>query len=189
MPSQYPLAAITYAAHGTEMDDTPTHEQFHTQMEQDIVAITAELGINPSGTAATVAARIAAAQTRADQAYTDAWAINTSLNSLINARAVIASRFVTLAGTSALGNNALNVRAGTIVITLAAGGLGGCLFPSTMPGSYVPIVCNGDTGTSNGGAAVGVDAWDANGITIHMQRADGTNGSGSVRINYLAIGL
>ena len=57
MASSYPGAYPTYAAHGANMDDVPLHDDVHVQHEEDIVAIATELGLNPSGSDATVAAR------------------------------------------------------------------------------------------------------------------------------------
>lgn len=63
MPSSYPGAADSFGAPaGSDPQSTPvggrTHSQSHTDLGDAVEAIEAELGLNPSGAAATVAARL-----------------------------------------------------------------------------------------------------------------------------------
>lgn len=58
MASSYPGAYDTFASPGTNLSSSPTHSSQH-QLEGDAIeAIQAELGLNPSGSSATVAARL-----------------------------------------------------------------------------------------------------------------------------------
>ena len=63
MPSSYPGAADSFGAPaGSDPQSTPvggrTHSQSHTDLGDAVEAIETELGLNPSGAAATVAARL-----------------------------------------------------------------------------------------------------------------------------------
>jgi hypothetical protein len=194
MPSLYPGAYDVFDVHGTLMNEEPLHDDVHVKVEDAIKATQAELGLNPSGPAATVVARLNTIEasstamraqlgtTPQSSSYATVQAATTDLRADVvamdAAKTEITSRFVTITGgTSALGNNAINLRAGTVVLTLAAFGVGTITYPSSIAAAYVPMVCNGDTGTSNGGASVGCDTWSTTTLT------------GSVRINYQCLGV
>ena len=60
MPTNYPSDFDNFPAHGAQMDDTPTHDDAHVDLEDAVEAIQAELGLNPAGAEDTVSERIAA---------------------------------------------------------------------------------------------------------------------------------
>lgn len=64
MPA-YPAAYPVFPAHGAQMDDPPiVHNDAHLQLEGEVLAMTQELGLNPSGIHATVVARISALESQ-----------------------------------------------------------------------------------------------------------------------------
>jgi hypothetical protein len=67
----YPSGYDTFPAHGALMSDTPTHDDSHILLEEAVAALQAALGLNPSASAATVAARIG----RIDQVVADRTAV------------------------------------------------------------------------------------------------------------------
>lgn len=60
MTTGYPGAYDSFAAPGTNLSSTPNHDDMHIDVQDAVEAIQAELGLNPSGSSVTVAARIAA---------------------------------------------------------------------------------------------------------------------------------
>jgi hypothetical protein len=60
MTTSYPGAFDTFADAGTNLSSTPNHSVMHNNVQDAVEAIEAELGLNPSGSSATVAARFSA---------------------------------------------------------------------------------------------------------------------------------
>lgn len=58
MPTNYPSGFDVFPSHGALMSDAPTHDDAHVDLEDAIAAIQAALGLNPQGSAGTVAGRL-----------------------------------------------------------------------------------------------------------------------------------
>lgn len=70
MTTSYPGAYDAFAAPGANLSDTPNHDDMHIDVQDAVEAIEAELGLNPSGSAATVAARLNAIDATTYSAWT-----------------------------------------------------------------------------------------------------------------------
>lgn len=66
MAASYPAGYDVMLEPGSSLSGPPLHDSLHLQLSDILAAIEAELGINPSGTDATVAATLAALPTRYD---------------------------------------------------------------------------------------------------------------------------
>lgn len=79
MPSNYPgaLDTLTNPAAG-DFQNSPSHSAQHIAANDAIEAIEAELGTDPAGAYATVAARLAALTPSAWTAFTPTWTLTTS---------------------------------------------------------------------------------------------------------------
>ncbi len=60
MTTSYPGGFDAFAAPGTNLSSTPNHDDMHIDVQDAVEAIQAELGLNPRGSSASVAARLAA---------------------------------------------------------------------------------------------------------------------------------
>ena len=69
MPTNYPTSIDTYPAPGTNLGSTPTHATMHINTQDAMVAVQTELGANPSGAYATVAARLGDIEQLGTRAY------------------------------------------------------------------------------------------------------------------------
>jgi hypothetical protein len=104
MASSYPGALDNLAT--TRADDTPmftTHANDHNDANDALNKIEAELGINPSGTSATVAARLTAIVARLDEIQPvapDSYSVtNTSTDRVIDGSSTTIAEILNVLGT------------------------------------------------------------------------------------------
>lgn len=64
MATNYPGSYDSFPAPGTNLSSTPNHDDMHIDVQDAVEAVQAELGLNPRGSSATVAARLTAIEGR-----------------------------------------------------------------------------------------------------------------------------
>ena len=162
MAITYPGAVDAFPPIGTEVNTNDTvgsrtHRDMHNDLGDAVVAIETELGVNPSGTEATVAARLAALE--ADTGWRDVSALASGLTGTditARVRRVGATVYYRL-------NYTQTAMANGVTILTSAG------FLPTPPAVYAPGYSNG-TGTIDG-------ALEVNGVGLKLYSSSAANGA------------
>lgn len=97
MASDYPGAVDTFDAIPATLAGPPTHELLHEEVHNALVAIQTELGTTPSGSAATVAARLDAAGA-GDVAYAETTTTTGSITTVETDLTGLSVTFTAVAG-------------------------------------------------------------------------------------------